>query len=87
MSKRFEELDWRETPLGEISLRRRREEHVLGQPPGRLDNTRGVPIRGRSGHGGSLAEIPAGSWHKRHTKADGASPYLLLPSTRRWGTA
>ncbi|WP_026819870.1 spermidine synthase [Arthrobacter castelli] len=25
MSKRFEELDWRETPLGEISLRRRRD--------------------------------------------------------------
>ena len=25
MSARFEELDWRETPMGEISLRRRRE--------------------------------------------------------------
>lgn len=25
MSARFEELDWRETPLGEISLRRRLE--------------------------------------------------------------
>ena len=25
MSARFEELDWRETPMGAISLRRRRE--------------------------------------------------------------
>ena len=42
MSRRFEELDWQQTPMGEISLRRRLEPHAAGRRL-RGQARRGVP--------------------------------------------